>query len=292
MGCNTCDDKNGACDLNVRKLLGGRTPVRDPADYTPNPIPPAPANVPGASTGFPPVPGGGCGCSTNANGGGGWATSNCMFGPPDETTCQRQKRQLKYENSVETASGEIDQAGPLPHFVTAKDLGFSPYLEEGTNGNGDNPVRFMLNVPTHELTACDFICEFKVRWTRPSTEVGEPDVVVYEGPANMVQGRSSYHATENNIAFDVSQANGAQFGSRVLTHDGHCACACVKLWHTYDLPGQVEFTVPGITDGSEVEEDDKFEVTYQVTRVYIASKECDFPERCGEDIWADISAGG
>ena len=201
-------------------------------------------------------------------------SSNCMFGPPTETVCQRRVRQVAKRSRQYTFAGTLG--------IDAPTIGYSPYQD----ANLPSPV-IMVSIPTETLTACDRVCEIAVSVARvlvmgdpPTYIIGTAGNGVAVGSANL---RSSWYATQNNIASGYSTANGSKFGSRLISLPGHCNCDCIFGFGLWDLAAQLEFEYPGAFAPLP---GDIITLSIQVERTYVASKACNMPESCGQPVWA------
>lgn len=203
----------------------------------------------------------------------GQVTANCMSGPPTETLCTRQNRQLQKRSSVYSYS-------VLPAaFGAAEGIGYSPYTPAGV---GD--ITFILNVPAEDLAAIVSICEFEVEVT--DATAGSFN---YTGKvAGLASARSAWYATQDNVVSRVSQSSGQEFGRKLLTYDGHCSCACIKAWAPYETGVQVEFTIPGLKVAN-IAATSLITVRFEAQRCY-AVLACGFPEQCNEPDYADPRA--
>ncbi len=247
-----CDDcQNGKCELTVaamRVATGGGVTAPWPGGGELQ-TPPGRALTP----------------ETAAQTGRAEVTSNCMFGPPNETACQRRVRMIGAMSAVYPLKATLGAAGTI---------GFSPYDPGATV--------LIANIDSERLTACLQICEIALRVQRPAGTyiVGSATAGVAVGMANT---RSSWYATEDNVALQTSTASGRKFGRRLLSTDARCNCDCIWAWSPWDLPAQLEFTYP---NGLVPAAGDIVDLDFQVERTYLAAAECAMPERCGQPVWA------
>lgn len=195
-------------------------------------------------------------------------TSNCLLGPTNETECTRARRMIKNKSKVYQVSSTGADLGTGA-------LGFSPYTAAAA---GEDLV-FIFNVPTADLSACIEVSELKVTVT--SGAAG--DFTLAESPVAMANGRSTWHAEEDNVVEPVSQEGEQKTGRKIVTTDSNCNCEVIYLFAVHDKSGQVEFSIPGLK-ASNYTATITISISYEVKRHY-ATLDCPFPARCGEPDW-------